>query len=128
MPRQQVEGEADTPTTSTNTHDKDGAESLASQLGLNRIGEQLQGLVSAMADRGVTVVTDRLDGLTNKMSGATGKTVKNMAKVDHQPLSRIVSMTSARLLGAGRSKYRLGVLRDGHTRLPLVGVYGGNAG
>jgi hypothetical protein len=39
-------------TTSTNTHDKDGAESLASQLGLNRIGEQLQGLVSAMADRG----------------------------------------------------------------------------
>ena len=77
------------PTTSTNTHDKDGAESLASQLGLNRIGEQLQGLVSAMADRGVTVVTDRLDGLTNKMSGATGKTVKNMAKVDHQPLSSI---------------------------------------
>ena len=96
------------PTTSTNTHDKDGAESLASQLGLNRIGEQLQGLVSAMADR-VSVVTDRLDGLTNKMSGATGKTVKNMAKVDHQPLSRIVSMTSARLLGAGRSKYRLRV-------------------
>ena len=79
-----------------------------------------------MADR-VSVVTDRLDGLTNKMSGATGKTVKNMAKVDHQPLSRIVSMTSARLLGAGRSKYhRLGVLRDGHTG--LVGVCGGNAG
>jgi hypothetical protein len=46
---------------------------------LNRLGEQqLQGLVSAMADR-VSVVTDRLDGLTNKMSGATGKTVKNMA-------------------------------------------------
>ena len=115
-------------TTSTDTRDKDGAESLASQLGLSRLGEQLQGLVSAMADRGVTVVTDRLDGLTNKMSGATGKTVKNMAKVDHQPLSRIVSMTSARLLGTGRSKYRLGVLRDGHTRLPRVGVYGGNAG
>jgi hypothetical protein len=50
---------------------------LAGQLGLNRLGEQLQGLVSAMADR-VSVVTDRLDGL-NKMSGATGKTVKNMA-------------------------------------------------
>ena len=41
-------------TTSTNTHDKDGAESLASQLGLNRLGEQLQGLASAMADRGVS--------------------------------------------------------------------------
>jgi uncharacterized membrane protein len=72
-------------TTSTNAHDKDGAESLASQLGLNRLGEQLQGLASAMADRGVSVVTDRLDGLTNKMSGTTGKTVKNMAKGDSAP-------------------------------------------
>ena len=72
-------------TTSTNSHDKDGAESLASQLGLNRLGEQLQGLASAMADRGVSVVTDRLDGLTNKMSGSTGKTVKNMAKGDSAP-------------------------------------------
>ena len=71
-------------TTSTNS-DKDGAESLASQLGLNRLGEQLQGLASAMADRGVSVVTDRLDGLTNKMSGSTGKTVKNMAKGDSAP-------------------------------------------
>ena len=66
-------------TVSTNKHDKDGAESLASELGLNRLGEQLQGLASAMADRGVSVVSDRLDGLTNKMSGSTGKTVKNMA-------------------------------------------------
>ena len=72
-------------TTSTNTHDKDGAESLASQLGLNRLGEQLQGLASAMADRGVSVVTDRLEGLTNKMSGSTGKAVKNMAKGDSAP-------------------------------------------
>ncbi len=71
--------------TSTNSHDKDGAESLASQLGLNRLGEQLQGLASAMADRGVSVVTDRLDGLTNKMSGSTAKTVKNMAKGDSAP-------------------------------------------
>jgi uncharacterized membrane protein len=31
------------------------------------------------------VVTDRLDGLTNKMSGTTGKTVKNMAKGDSAP-------------------------------------------
>ena len=72
-------------TTSTNTRDRDGAESLASQLGLSRLGEQLQGLVSAMADRGVSVVTDRIDGLTNKMSGSTGKTVKNMAKGDSAP-------------------------------------------
>jgi uncharacterized membrane protein len=67
------------------TRDRGGAESIASQLGLNRLGEQLQGLASAMADRGVSVVTDRLDGLTNKMSGATGKTVKNMAKGDSAP-------------------------------------------
>ena len=72
-------------TTSTNSHDKDGAESLASQLGLNRLGEQLQGFASAMADRGVSVVTDRLDGLTNKMSGSTGKAVKNLAKGDSAP-------------------------------------------
>jgi uncharacterized membrane protein len=69
----------------TSTNDKDGADSLASQLGLSRLGEQLQGLASAMADRGVSVVTDRLDGLTNKMSGSTGKAVKNMAKGDSAP-------------------------------------------
>jgi uncharacterized membrane protein len=69
----------------TKTGDGSGAESLTSQLGLNRLGEQLQGLASAMTDRGVSVVTDRLDGLTNKMSGSTGKTVKNMAKGDSAP-------------------------------------------
>jgi uncharacterized membrane protein len=69
----------------SNAGDGSGAESLASQLGLNRLGEQLQGLVSAMADRGVSAVTDRLDGLSNKMSGPTGKTVKNMAKGDSAP-------------------------------------------
>ena len=69
----------------TDGHDRGGAESLASQLGLNRLGEQLQGLASALADRGVSVVTDRLDGLTDKMSGSTGKTVKNMAKGDSAP-------------------------------------------
>ena len=31
----------------TDGHDRGGAESLASQLGLNRLGEQLQGLASA---------------------------------------------------------------------------------
>jgi uncharacterized membrane protein len=66
-------------------HDRGTAESLASQLGLNRLGEQLQGLASAMADRGVSAVTDRLDGLTNKMSGSAGETVKNMAKGDSAP-------------------------------------------
>jgi uncharacterized membrane protein len=65
--------------------DKGGADSLVSQLGLDRLGEQLQGLAAALADRGVSVVTDRLDGLTSKTSGPTGKTVKNMAKGDSAP-------------------------------------------
>jgi uncharacterized membrane protein len=42
-----------------------------------------------MADRGVSVVTDRLDGLANKMTGSgagvAGETVKNMAKGDSAP-------------------------------------------
>jgi uncharacterized membrane protein len=69
----------------SSTGDSGGAESLVSQLGLNRLGEQLQGLASAWADRGVSVVTDRLDGLTNKMSGSTGKAVKNMVEGDSAP-------------------------------------------
>ena len=76
-------------TTSTNTRDRDGAESLASQLGLSKLGEQLQGLVSAMADRGVSLVTDRIDGLSDKMSGPTGKTIKNMAKGDSAPAAAL---------------------------------------
>lgn len=71
------------------TGDGSGAQSLTGQLGLNRLGEQLQDLASAMADRGVSVVTDRLDGLSNKMSGSgagvAAKTVKNMAKGDSAP-------------------------------------------
>jgi uncharacterized membrane protein len=65
------------------TRDSGGAESLASQLGLNRLGEQLQGLVSAMADRGVSSLTDRLEEkISGSGSGVAGKTVKNMAKGD----------------------------------------------
>jgi uncharacterized membrane protein len=69
----------------TKSGDSSAADSITSQLGLNRLGEQLQGLVSAMADRGVSVVTDRLDGLSDKMSGSTGKAVKNMAEGDSAP-------------------------------------------
>jgi uncharacterized membrane protein len=72
--------------------EKDGSsavESLTSQLGLDRLGEQLQGLMSAMADRGVSAVTDRLDGLVNKPSGSTsqlvGKTAENLAEGDSAP-------------------------------------------
>jgi hypothetical protein len=68
--------------------DGSSAESLTSQLGLNRLGEQLQGLASAMADRGVSAVTDRLDGLSTKMSesgSGVAKTVKNMAEGDSAP-------------------------------------------
>ena len=80
-------------TTSTNTRDKDGAEGLAGQLGLNRLGEQLPGLVSAMADRGVQAVTDRLDGGAQKMADATsgtkGKAFKNVLKGDSMPMAAV---------------------------------------
>jgi uncharacterized membrane protein len=66
------------------TPDGGGAEPLATQLGLNKLGEQLQGLASAIADRGVSMVTERLDGLTGKMSssssGVAGKTLMNVAE------------------------------------------------
>ena len=81
-------------TTSTNTRDKDGAEGLAGQLGLNRLGEQLPGLVSAMADRGVQAVTDRLGGGRQKMagratSGTEGKAFKNVLKGDSMPMAAV---------------------------------------
>ena len=80
-------------TTSTNSRDKDGAESLAGQLGLNQLGEQLQGLVSAMADRGVQAVTDRLVGGAQKMADATsgtkGKAFKNVLKGDSMPMAAV---------------------------------------
>jgi uncharacterized membrane protein len=61
----------------------DGDESLASQLGLNRLGEQVQGLVSAMAEHGVSSLTDRLEQkLSGPGSGVAAKTVKNVAKGD----------------------------------------------
>ena len=77
----------------SDTRDSGASESLVNQLGLNRLGEQLQGLASAAADRGVSVVTDRLDGLSSKMSGSgagvAGKTVKNMAKGDSAPTAAL---------------------------------------
>ena len=80
-------------TTSTDTRDKDGAEGLAGQLGLNRLGEQLPGLVSAMADRGVQAVTDRLGGGAQKMADATsgtkGKAFKNVLKGDSMPMAAV---------------------------------------
>jgi uncharacterized membrane protein len=90
------------------TGDGSGAESLASQLGLNRLGEQLQGLASAMADRGVSVVTDRLEGLTNKMSGSAsgvaGKTFKNVAEGDSALKAGVESVKDSGLKGVSAIK------------------------
>jgi uncharacterized membrane protein len=90
VPRQLVEGEDEMATKTREssakspTPDSDGAEPLATQLGLDKLGEQLQGLASAMADRGVSMVTERLDGFTGKISGSSsglaGKTLKNVAE------------------------------------------------
>jgi uncharacterized membrane protein len=64
------------------TRDSGGAESLTSQLGLNRFGEQLQGLVSAWAEHGVSALSERLSG---SGSSVTGKTVKNLKEGDSAP-------------------------------------------
>jgi uncharacterized membrane protein len=66
--------------------DSGGVESLASQLGLNRLGEQLQGLVSAMADQGVSALSERLSGTGSKVAG---KTVKNMKEGDAAPTAAL---------------------------------------
>jgi uncharacterized membrane protein len=100
----------------TDGHHRADAESLISQLGLNRLGEQLQGLASAVADRGVSVVTDRLDGLSNKMSGSgagvASKTVKNVAKGDSAPTAAlkagIESIKDTGLKGVSSIKDKVG--------------------
>jgi uncharacterized membrane protein len=67
--------------------------SLASQLGLDRLTEQLTDLGRAMADRGVNAVTDRLDGLTGKVSETVsspkGKAFKNMMDGDSKPVAAL---------------------------------------
>ncbi len=94
------------------TSDRDGAEPLATQLGLNKLGEQLQDLASAMADRGVSMVTERLDGLTDKISssssGVAGKTLKNVAEGVSAPKAalkaRVESVKDSGLKGVSSIK------------------------
>jgi uncharacterized membrane protein len=71
----------------SDTADSGGGGSLAGQLGLNRLGEQLQGLVSAWADQGVSALTERLSGSgsSGSASSAIGKTVKNIKEGDSAP-------------------------------------------
>ena len=64
-------------------------DSLASQLGLDRLAEEVMGLGKAMADRGVSKMTDRLSGVTDKVADATsgvgGKALKNIVEGDSSP-------------------------------------------
>lgn len=73
-------------------------ESLASRLGLDRLAEEAQGFGQAFADKGVSSLTDRVDGLTDKLAGGTAggpaaktkvKAVKNMAKGDSKPKAAV---------------------------------------
>ena len=70
-----------------------GSPSLASQLGLDRLLQELTDLGRAMADRGVHNVTDRLDGLTGKVadtvSSPKGKAAKNMLEGDSKPVAAL---------------------------------------
>jgi len=73
-------------------------DSLASKLGLDRLAQEAQGLGQAFADKGVSSLTDRVDGLTDKLAGGTSggpakkakaKAVKNMAKGDSKPKAAV---------------------------------------
>jgi len=61
-----------------------GPPSLVSQLGLDRLAGELQGLGMAMADHGVDVVTDRLDNFAQKLGGSKApvKAIKHIAEGD----------------------------------------------
>jgi uncharacterized membrane protein len=71
-----------------------GAESLTAQLGLDRLAREAQGLGQAMADKGVSAVTDKVEGLVDRLGDVAGgtpaksvkaKAVKNIAKGDSAP-------------------------------------------
>jgi uncharacterized membrane protein len=70
-----------------------GSSTLADQLGLNQLADQLSDLGKAMADRGVQAVTDRLDGLVSKVGGAAsspkGKAVKHVLEGDSIPVAAV---------------------------------------
>jgi uncharacterized membrane protein len=67
--------------------------SLASQLGLDRLADEFTDLGRAWADRGVHAVTDRLDGLTDKVSDSLsspkGKAFKNVMEGDSKPVAAL---------------------------------------
>ena len=54
-------------------------DSLASQLGLDRLAEEVMGFGKAMADRGVSAMTDRLGGVTEKVADATSGVTEKVA-------------------------------------------------
>ena len=79
-------------------------DSLASQLGLDRLAEEVMGFGKAMADRGVSAMTDRLGGVTEKVADATsgvtekvadatsgvgGKALKNIVEGDSTPTAAL---------------------------------------
>ena len=78
--------------------------SLGSQLGLDRLAEEVMGFGKAMADRGVSAMTDRLGGVTEKVADATsgvtekvadatsgvgGKALKNIVEGDSTPAAAL---------------------------------------
>jgi uncharacterized membrane protein len=68
-------------------------DSLASQLGLDRLAEEVMGFGKAMADRGASAMTDRLGGVTEKVADATsgvgGKALKNIVEGDSTPTAAL---------------------------------------
>jgi uncharacterized membrane protein len=82
----------------TNGTNAGSSDSLASRLGLDRLAQEAQGLGQAFADKGVSTLTDKVDGITDKLAGgasgspatkAKAKAVKNMAKGDSKPKAAV---------------------------------------
>src|SRR3954454_15222731 len=85
---------------------KTSDESFASRLGLDRLAQEAMGLGQAFAERSVSTLTDRVDGLTDSLAGTasdaaspvkktTAKAAKNMVQGDSKPKA------AAKAVGSG---------------------------
>jgi uncharacterized membrane protein len=69
-------------------------DSLASQLGLDRLAEEVMGFGKAMADRGVSAMTDRLGGVTEKVADATSGVTEKVADATSGVTEKVADATS----------------------------------
>jgi uncharacterized membrane protein len=76
------------------TQSNGDTDSLASQLGLDRLAEEVMGFGKAMADRGVFAMTDRLGGVTEKVADATSGVGEKVADAASGVTEKVADATS----------------------------------